>query len=48
VSDTTIETLKAMFEYYARYGLIGNPNVLRWLLGHPAATLADFVQRQLQ
>ncbi len=48
MSDYAIETLRAMFQYYARYGLIGNPNVLRWLLGHPAATLADFVQRQLQ
>lgn len=46
LSDYTIATLKAMFQYYARCGLIGNPNVLRWLLGHPAATLADFVQRQ--
>ena len=47
LSDYAIETLKAMFQYYAHYGLVGNPNVLRWLLGHPAATLADFVQRQL-
>ena len=47
LSDYTIETLKAMFQYYARYGLAGNPNVLRWLLGRPAATLADFIQRQL-
>ena len=47
VSDYAIETLKAMFRYYARCGLIGNPNVLRWLLGRPAATLTDVVQRQL-
>ncbi len=44
LNDYAVETLKAMFQYYTRYGLIGNPNVLRWLLGRPATTLADFVQ----
>ena len=47
LNGTAIETLKAMFQYYARYGLVANPNVLRWLLGRQAAQLADFVQRQL-
>jgi uncharacterized protein YbjT (DUF2867 family) len=47
MSDFAIEILKAMFQYYVHYGLAGNPNVLRWLLGHSAATLKDFVQRQM-
>ena len=47
LSDYAIETLKVMFQFYAHCGLVGNPGVLRWLLGRPAATLADFVQRQL-
>ncbi len=47
LNGTAIETLTAMFRYYARYGLVANPNVLRWLLGRQAASLADFVQRQL-
>ncbi len=47
LNGTAIEMLKTMFWYYARYGLVANPNVLRWLLGRQAASLADFVQRQL-
>jgi hypothetical protein len=46
LTDATIQTLKAMFQYYACYGLVGNPNVLCWLLGRPATPLPDFVQRQ--
>ncbi len=47
LSDFAVETLKAMFQYYARYGLAGNPNLLCWLLGRPAATLVDFLQRHI-
>lgn len=38
-------TIKAMFGYYARHGLAGNANVLRWLLGRPPTSLADFARR---
>ena len=38
-----LETLAQMFDYYARAGLPGNPNVLRWLLGRVPRTLAEFV-----
>jgi len=38
-------TLAAMFRYYARHGLIGNANTLRWLLGREPQELADFVAR---
>src|SRR4051794_23104753 len=36
------ETLKKMFEAYARDGLKGNPNVLRWLLKREPTSLAAF------
>jgi len=38
-------TLAAMFRYYARHGLVGNPNTLRWLLGHAPNDLAKFLRR---
>jgi len=37
--------LAKMFEYYAKYGLTGNPNTLRCLLGREPTTLAEFVGR---
>jgi uncharacterized protein YbjT (DUF2867 family) len=36
-------TLAAMFRYYARHGLVGNPNTLRWLLGRAPHDLAHFI-----
>jgi NAD(P)H dehydrogenase (quinone) len=38
-------TLAAMFRYYARHGLVANPNTLRWLLGREPNNLADFLGR---
>jgi len=38
-----IATLLAMFDYYERHGLVGNPNVLEWLLRRPATTFQSFV-----
>jgi uncharacterized protein YbjT (DUF2867 family) len=43
--DEQIETLRAMFVYYERHGLFGNPNVLEWLLGRPATGFEAFVER---
>jgi NAD(P)H dehydrogenase (quinone) len=40
-----LETLLRMFAYYEQYGLWGSPNVLEWLLGRPATSLAAFLQR---
>jgi hypothetical protein len=34
-----------MFDYYARHGLAGNPNVLTWLLGRAPTTLVEFARR---
>ena len=39
-------TLAAMFRYYARHGLTGNPNTLRWLLGRAPHDLAHFIARR--
>jgi uncharacterized protein YbjT (DUF2867 family) len=36
-----IDTLSRMFDYYAQWGLVGNPNVLRWLLQREPTTLAE-------
>ncbi len=48
LSDVAIATLLAMFDYYRKYGLSGNPNVLRWLLGREPGTLAAFVDRTIR
>ncbi|MEM7116360.1 MAG: NmrA family NAD(P)-binding protein [Chloroflexota bacterium] len=42
-----VATLRKMFVYYANYGLIGNPNVLIFLLGRAPASLAEVVQRHI-
>jgi hypothetical protein len=42
-----IENLVKMFEYYDQFGLVGNPNVLRWLLMREPASLNAFVERIL-
>jgi uncharacterized protein YbjT (DUF2867 family) len=39
------DTLIRMFRYYNHYGLSGNSNVLRWLLGRAPTSLAEFVRR---
>jgi NAD(P)H dehydrogenase (quinone) len=45
MDDHARETLTKMFRAYARDGLAGNPNVLRWLLGRPPTSLAAFALR---
>jgi len=45
MDDYSRETLTKMFRAYARDGLKGNPNVLGWLLGRPATSLAAFAAR---
>lgn len=46
MAEYTRETLLQMFRYYERFGLVGSPNVLGWLLGRPPTTLRSFVRRQ--
>jgi uncharacterized protein YbjT (DUF2867 family) len=38
-------TLIAMFRYYADHGLIGNSNILSWLLGRAPTTFAAFLDK---
>ena len=40
-----VETAVRMFRYYAQSGMAGNPQVLRFLLGHEPTNLTDFIQR---
>lgn len=47
VSAYAIENLIRMFEYYDRWGLAGNPNVLRWVLKREPTTFEAFIQREL-
>jgi uncharacterized protein YbjT (DUF2867 family) len=45
LGDYQRATLIRMFHYYERYGLIGNPNMLRWLLGREPTALVEFARR---
>jgi uncharacterized protein YbjT (DUF2867 family) len=45
--DDAVDTLVAMFRYYARYGFHGSPRVLAMLLGRPPAPFHAFVARVL-
>jgi uncharacterized protein YbjT (DUF2867 family) len=42
-----IDTLIKMNAHYDEHGLIGNPNVLRWIIGRDPADFAAFVRREL-
>jgi len=42
-----IETMSLMNAHYDAHGLIGNPNVLRWLLGREPTRFAEFVRREM-
>ena len=41
----TVRALAAMFRYYDSFGLIGNGNVLGWLLGRSPTSLSQFLAR---
>jgi NAD(P)H dehydrogenase (quinone) len=45
LSDYALTTLRRMFEHYAAHGLVGNSNVLRWLLGRKPTTVSEFARR---
>lgn len=44
-AKATVATAAAMFAYYAESGMAGNPQVLRFLLGHEPTSLSDFIKR---
>ncbi|WP_433136854.1 SDR family oxidoreductase [Actinomadura nitritigenes] len=45
--DHTIDGFTRLINHYDRYGIRGNPNVLRWLLGREPTTFAQYVRREL-
>lgn len=45
LSAFAAEHLIRMFEYYDRWGLAGNPNVLKWLLRREPTSLESFMER---
>ncbi len=45
MGEYQVAMLLAMFRYYDRHGLVGNPAVLGWLLGRPTTTFAEFLVR---
>ena len=45
LGDHQRSSLIRMFQYYEQNGLIGNPNMLRWLLGREPTGLAEFARR---
>lgn len=48
ISEYAIETLHMMFEYYERHGLVGNPMVLKGLLGRAPTSLEELIERYVK
>ena len=46
--EYAIENLGRMFEYYDQWGLIGNPNVLMWVLKREPTSLESFIERTVR
>jgi uncharacterized protein YbjT (DUF2867 family) len=43
--DYKTNHLTRMFAYYDQWGLVGNPNILRWLLRRKPTSLESFIER---
>ena len=41
------DAMYRLFGHYDRYGIVGNSNVLRWLLGREPTRLLEYVRREL-
>lgn len=41
------ECFRHLAETYSEYGIVGNPNVLSWLLQRKPTTFAQYVEREL-
>jgi uncharacterized protein YbjT (DUF2867 family) len=48
ISQYAVENLVRMFEYYDQWGLVGNPNVLGWLLKREPTSFETFIQRVMK
>lgn len=47
LSEYALENLVRMFEYYDRWGLAGNPNVLKWVLKRDPTSLESFILKNV-
>lgn len=47
MGEYQIETLSAMFQYYAQQGLSGNPRLLQLLLNRAPTSFAEYIQRTM-
>lgn len=45
LNEYALENLVKMFEYYDQWGLVGNPNVLKWILQREPNSIENFVER---
>jgi uncharacterized protein YbjT (DUF2867 family) len=45
LSEYALENLVRMFEYYDKWGLVGNSNILKWILKREPNSLENFVDR---
>jgi uncharacterized protein YbjT (DUF2867 family) len=48
LNEYAVGTLLKMFRYYASYGLVGNPQVLTWLLGRAPVSLEEFMRDRIK
>ena len=46
--EYSIYAFERLFNYYSRYGIQGNPNVLTWLLGRKPTTMKEYIARCLK
>ena len=45
--EARLQTMLKMNAHYDSHGLVGNPNVLRWILGREPTHFREFVMRDL-
>lgn len=43
--DDRVSQMKVMNQHYDRYGFLGNPNILKWILDREPRTFEDYVRR---
>lgn len=48
LSGDALENLVRMFEYYDQWGLVGNPNLLSWILKRGPTSIESFVERTVR
>jgi uncharacterized protein YbjT (DUF2867 family) len=48
INGYTVENLIRMFEYYDQFGLVGNPNIMKWLLKREPASVEEFIRRVME